>query len=238
MISPRLSRTARRPSRRFERGITLLEVLVAIGILSLVATLVYGAFDGMARSRQGIERVADRYHQGRSAISRISREVQSAFLSLHQPLDPNFLTRKTAFVGSHRSPADRLDFTSFSHQQIGAGTHESDQNELSYFGSQDPRSNAVDLVRRESKYIDIDPQHGGVVQVLCENIRSFNLAYLDNVTGDWKTDWDSTQVVESLRLPQQVRIELVLNGQNGEPITFMTKAPIMMQAPLNFGLPR
>lgn len=227
-----------RGRKRLERGITLLEVLVAIGILSLISTLVYGAFDGMSRSRQGIERVADRYHQGRSAVSRMSREVQSAFLSLHQPLDASFNSRKTAFVGSHRSSADRLDFTSFSHQRIGAGLHESDQNELSYFGSPDPRSSALDLVRRESRYIDIDPQHGGVVQVLCEDIKSFNLSYLDNLTGDWKTEWDSTQIVDALRLPQQVRIELVLNGKNGEPITFMTKVPIMMQAPLNFGLPR
>ncbi len=231
-VRRRLARRAR------ARGITLLEVLVAIGILSLVATLVYGAFDGMSRSRQGIERVADRYHQGRSAVARMSREVQSAFISLHVPLDPNFQTRKTAFIATHRSPADRLDFTSFSHQRIAAGAHESDQNELSYFGSPDPRSNAIDLVRREAKYIDIDPQHGGVIQVLAENIKSFSLTYLDGITGDWKTDWDSTQLTEAMRLPSQVKIELVLYGSNGEAIPFVSKAPIMMQAPLSFGLPR
>lgn len=239
MASFSRSALGRRISRRARaRGITLLEILVAIGILSLVASLVYGAFDGMSKSRQGIERVADRYHQGRSAVARMSREVQSAFISLHQPLDPNFSTRKTAFIASHGSYADRLDFTSFSHQRISAGAHESDQNELSYFGSPDPRSSAIDLVRREAKYIDIDPQHGGVIQVLAENIKSFKLSYLDGITGDWKTDWDSTQATESLRLPQQVRIELILNGSQGEPLTFVSKAPVMMQAPLNFGLPR
>jgi general secretion pathway protein J len=234
----RISLRAHTTRRARARGLTLLEVLVAIGILSLVATLVYGAFDGMSKSRQGIERVADRYHQGRSAVSRMARELQSAFISLHVPLDPNFQTRKTAFIGSHRSPADRIDFTSFSHQRIAAGVHESDQNELSYFGSSDPRSTATDLVRREAKYIDIDPQHGGVVQVMAENIKSFSLTYLDGVTGDWKPEWDSTQLTEAMRLPSQVRIELVLYGANGEPIPFVTKAPIMMQAPLSFGLPR
>ncbi|MCB1185405.1 general secretion pathway protein GspJ, partial [bacterium] len=64
---------------------TLLEVLVAVGILAMVGTLVYGALDGMQRTRVTVERIDDRYHQGRQAIARISREIQSAFLSLHVP---------------------------------------------------------------------------------------------------------------------------------------------------------
>ena len=224
-------------SRRWRRGLTLIEILVAVGIFALVASLVYGAFDGLARGREGAERVGDRYHQGRSAVSRIAREVQSAFLSLHQPLDQSFASRKTIFVGAPGTPAARLDFTSFSHQRINAGTHESDQNELSYFGSPNP-NHGVDLVRRESPFIDIDPQHGGVVQVMAEDIRSFSLEYLDQVNGEWQREWDSTQITEALRLPAQVRIELVLTGDQGEAVPFVTKVPIMIQAPLQFGIPR
>lgn len=231
------SRTAWRRRAR-ARGLTLIEVIVALGIMALISVVIYGAFDGMARTRTGLEKMGDRYQQGRTAIGRISRELQSAFISLHEPLDVQLTTRKTAFVGRGDRPADRVDFTSFSHLRIGAETHESDQNELSYFGAPSPNG-GTDLVRRESKYIDADPQHGGVVQVLAEDIQLFKLEYLDGVTGQWNSSWDTTQLdLASLRLPAQVRIELVMNRTNGPVIPFVTKVSIPMQAPLSFGVPR
>jgi general secretion pathway protein J len=224
--------------RRLERGLTLIEVLVSLAVMALIASVLYGAFDGMARSRSGIERISDRYHEGRTALSRISRELQGAFISLHVPLEPNLLTQKTLLVGTNERPADRLDFTSFGHVRVGAGTHESDQCEISYFGSRNPNG-GLDLVRRESKTIDIDPQHGGVVQVLAEDIESFDLQYLDGISGEWLTDWDTMNLNgEVLRLPQQVRVELVLRRDGGAPIPFVTKVPIPLQTPLQFAVPK
>ena len=221
-------------SRRLQRGLTLIEVLVSLGIMSLVASLIYGAYDGMSRSRAGAEQISDRYHQGRTALARMSRELQSAYISLQDPLELNLVTRKTAFIGSDR----RVDFTSFSHQRITAGSHESDQNEVSYFLSPSPKG-GMDLVRRESKYLDLDPQHGGVVQVLAEDVASFQVQYLDGLNGQWNTSWDTTNLNgEIMRLPKQVRIDLVLNRQNGDRIPFLTKVALPIQAPLTFAVPR
>jgi len=227
-----------RRTRGMERGLTLIEVLVSLAVMAMVASLIYGAYDAMAKSRAGVEQVGDRYHQGRTAIARMSRELQSAFLSLHDPLDVRLVTRKTVFIGTRNRPADRVDFTSFSHDRIAAGTHESDQNELSYFGSPGAHGQ-TDLVRRESKYIDLDPQHGGVVQVLVEDIASFDVQYLDGITGQWADTWDTTTLNgEVMRLPQQVRIDLVLNRTGGERIPFATKVVLPIQMPLSFAVPR
>ncbi|XXY44549.1 type II secretion system protein GspJ [Sorangium sp. So ce269] len=234
--------TARRTSslrarRRRAGGLTLLEVLVSVAILALIGTLIYGAFDGMSRSRAGISRISDRYHQGRAAIARISRELQEAFLSRHQPADKNIVVRLTAFAGQDSSPADRVDFTAFAHRRLLRNVHESDQCEIGYFGSRDPERDRLDLVRRESKTIDTEPTRGGVVNVLAEDIESFNIQYLDPVTGEWVDSWDSTQPAAQLdRLPSQVWVTLVLNGgPGGEPIKFETKVPIAMQVPIAFG---
>ncbi|WP_437622644.1 type II secretion system protein GspJ [Sorangium sp. So ce1151] len=236
--------TARRTSslrarRRRSGGLTLLEVLVSVAILALIGTLIYGAFDGMSRSRVGISRISDRYHQGRGAIARISRELQEAFLSRHQPADKNIVVRLTAFAGQDSSPADRVDFTAFAHRRLLRNAHESDQCEIGYFGSRDPERDRLDLVRREAKTIDTEPTRGGVVNVLAEDIESFNVQYLDPVTGEWVDSWDSTQPAAQLdRLPSQVWVTLVLNGgPGGEPIKFETKVPIPMQVPIAFGVP-
>jgi len=226
-----------RRARIGQRGLTLLEVLVSIGIIAILGTLIYGAFDGMRRSRESITRSGDRYHEGRSALTRMTRELESAFVSLNRPLDARLLTRQTLFVGVTRSPVDRVDFTSFSHLRTTRDAHESDQNELSYFGSDDPNSKAVDLARRESWNVDEDARRGGVVQVLAHDVDALNLAYLDGLTNEWVEEWDTTQAAgQTDRLPAQVRIILSLNrGVNEDPLQFMTKVPIGMQTAI--GLP-
>ena len=227
-------------SRTRARGLTLLEVLVAVAILSMVAILIYGAFDGMSRGRKGLGRVNDRYHEGRAALSRIAMEIPSAFLSLHQPLNIQQAVRMTVFSGTSGSPADRVDFTSFSHRRLARDSHESDQNEISYFGSPDPAvPGKVDLARREASMIDLDPKKGGEVNVLAEDIDLFDVKYLDPVSGLWNDTWDTTQAAtgQPNRLPLQIKVTLVLNGGPNGKIQFVTKIPIAMQAPLQFATP-
>lgn len=230
-------------TRASQRGMTLLEVLVAVGIMAMVGTLVYGALDGMNRSRVGIERIDDRYHQGRQALSRISRELQSAFISMHQPLQIATSVRTTVFIGTDSGTSDRVDFTSFSHRRLARNVHESDQNELSYFMGRDPdRSDKYDLLRREQKEIDLDPTHGGIVNVLCEDVTAFDVMYLEPSQDTWLTSWDSTQPANQgqySRLPLQVKVTLVLRGGEGEkPIKLSTKISLGMQVPLTFAVPR
>jgi general secretion pathway protein J len=212
---------------------TLLEILVAVGILALISSLVYGAFDGLARSRSGMERATERHHQGRSALTRMSRELSSAFISLHRPLNLAVQSSSTLFVGRR----ERIDFTSFSHRRIRFGSHESDQNELSYFLSPDPETGAVDLVRREATVIDAEPRTGGVVQVLAQDVTDLRFEFLDPLTGQWVESWDSTQATGQLdRLPSQVRVEFWLRREDQEPLQMITKVALPMQAPLTFGL--
>lgn len=227
--------------RRGTRGMTLLEVLVSIAIVAMIGTLLYGAFHGMSRSQTNMSEVNDRHHQGRAALARMARELSAAFLSAHEPfgaqLGSQQLVRQTAFIGSDDRPADRLDFTSFSHRRLRADAHESDQNELSYFAARDPDSDNLDLVRRESKYIDDDPAHGGIVQVLAEDIAGFDVSFLDPLTGEWVETWDSTQPAAQLgRLPMQVSIVLTLEGGPGGTTSFQTKVAIPIQAPLSFAI--
>ncbi len=222
------------------RGLTLLEVLIAVAILALVATLIYGAFDGMQKSRDGLTRINDRYHQARTALSRMSRELESAFISFHTPLVAAQSVRMTAFVGRDSNP-DRVDFTSFSHLRIGKNSHESDQNEIGYFLSKDPDvRDKLDLVRREAKYIDLDPANGGVLNVLCEDVQSFNLQYLDPYSQQWVDSWDSMQAAgQPGRLPQQVRITLELKpGLNYPALKLTTRTTLAMQMPLTFAIGR
>ncbi len=234
-----------RAARRRGRGMTLVELLVAMAILSLISVLIYSAIDGMRRSREGVRRIADRYREGRIAMNRIARELQGAYLSEHAPINPALQVVKTSFIGKPGSPASRLDYNSFAHQRLERNAKESDQMELSYFGSDDPeRNGVVDLARRVAARLDDDPQRGGRVDVLASDIDLFELEYLDPMSGMWREEWDSTSIVgEAGRLPLQVKITLVLKGGERRDansslgtIRLVSKVPLPIQNILNFAM--
>jgi general secretion pathway protein J len=225
------------------RGFTLLELLIAIAILASISLIIYGAFAGMKNTRDGLQRVSDRYREGRIAMSRISQELQSAYLSAHMPINAQLAVVQTAFIGTRGTPADRVDFNSFAYRRLDRDAHESDQAEISYFGASDPKKEGVtDLVRRVSPRLDLDPQKGGRVEVLATDIDLFDLQYLDALTGQWTETWDTRQALgQSGRVPLQIRILLVLNGgqrsaagRGRETVRLISKVALPIQKPLTF----
>ena len=230
-------------SARRSRGFTLIELIVAITVLAFVTILLYGAFSSMKSSRDGLARIQDRYREGRMAMARITRDLESAYISLHQPISPALIVEKTAFVGKVAIPAHRVDFNAFSNVQRDRGAHVSDQIEVSYFASDDPeRPGTYDLVRRTSEYPDNEPGKGGRVEVLATDIDLFELEYLDPMTSLWTETWDTTQATgQTNRLPLQVRIRLVLkqgsrssSDTSRSTLKFATTVSIPIQKPLNF----
>ncbi len=236
--SPLLRRRARARGRR---GMTLLEVLVSLGVLAMISLLIYGAFDSLSRGRKGEALRVDRARQGRDAMDRITHEMQSAFLSLHNPANLSLVTRQTAFIATNNSTFDRIDFATFAHRRVERDAKESDQAEVGYFVVKDPdHEDKMDLVRREQAPPDYEPKKGGVVNVLAEDVELFDIRFLDPLSSQWVESWDTTQLTGQLnRLPLEVKVTLVLKPvKNSPPFRFVTKFMLPMQQPLSFGIPR
>jgi general secretion pathway protein J len=223
------------------RGMTMIEIMVAIGILAMVAVLIHGVMDSLSRGRKGEGMRAERAHEGREAMQRIVRDLSGAFISMHVPSVPALMTERTAFVGKTSPPYDRLDFTSFAHLRTERDSHESDQAEVGYFVVKDPEvPEKMDLVRREQTPIDYEPLKGGIVNVVAEDVEKFDVRFLDPTTSQWVKTWDSMQVTgQPNRLPFEVDITIVLKGVGGgPPYSYTTKMFIPIQTPLSFGIPR
>jgi general secretion pathway protein J len=233
----------KRRHRHRPAGFTLIEVLISIAILAFITTLLYGAFAALKRSKDGLSRVQDRQREARLAMARITRELQSAYVSAHVPLNQALVVQKTQFKGERGTPADRLDFTAFANRRLDRNSHVSDQCELSYYGDASPDGGGqTDLVRRIDSDIDLEPGKGGKVEVLATDIDLFDLEYLDAMTGQWQETWDTTSATgQPDRLPLQVRVILVLNGgarsaadRDRGKIRLVTKVPLAMLNPLTF----
>ena len=231
----------RQARRRSQRGMTLLEVLVSLGVLAMISLLIYGAFDSLSRGRKGEALRVDRARQGRDAMDRITHEMQGAFLSMHNPQNLSLVTRQTAFIATNSSTFDRIDFATFAHRRVEREAKESDQAEVGYFVVRDPdHDDKMDLVRREQAPPDYEPKKGGVVNILAEDVELFDIRFLDPLSSQWVESWDTTQLTGQLnRLPLEVKVTLVLKPvKNSPPFRFVTKFVLPMQQPLSFGIPR
>ncbi len=221
-------------------GLTLIEAMLAIVILAMVATMTLAGVQQTSRARSAIVRDTDRYHMLRVAMERMTRELQTAFVSAHMNISPSLQAMKTCFIATSGASFDRIDFTSFSHQRLYRNAIESDQNELSYFVTRHPDDSSMQvLARREDSLIDDQPQRGGKVEIVLEDVRSFELEYLDGQSGEWVDTWDSTQVsAQPNRLPIQVKITLGLRGvQNRDRTeTFGTRVIIPTTWALNHAI--
>jgi general secretion pathway protein J len=222
--------------------LTLIEVMVAMTIIAIVSTLLYTGFTQTANNKKRIESEMDRHHEVRMGLERIARELSMAFVSAQVNPNAGLQVVKTAFVGKEVGGGSRLDFTSFAHQRLYRDAHESDQCELAYFVTDDPDDRGKDaLARREQSRIDDDPLEGGKAQVLIHDVESFELEYLDPLSGQWLSSWDTTQAaMQPNRLPSQVRIILTVPSlrEHGPSLKFATRAMLPMQYALNHAIYR
>ena len=101
-----------------KRGFTLLEVILAVTILALIGTMVYGGFSQTALNKARIEEDVDHSRVVHMALQRMTRELTMAFVSTHVNPSLDLRVQNTAFIGKDSGREDRIDFTSFSHRRL------------------------------------------------------------------------------------------------------------------------
>jgi len=222
--------------RASREGMTLIEIMVAIAILAMVTSVLYSGFVQTASNKKRVETQLDRHHEIRMGIERIARELTMAFTSTHRNVNPTLQPVITAFIAKEDGNGTRIDFTSFSHRRLYRDAHESDQNELGYFVVDHPDGGREVLARREQRRIDDDPETGGQIQILIDDVSKFELSFFNPETSMWQSTWDTTQASgQPNRLPTQVKIFVTvpnLSGKGPEQ-TFGTRTQLPITYALN-----
>jgi general secretion pathway protein J len=224
--------------QRARTGMTLVEVMAAMAILAMVATLLYSAFVQTSRNKEHIEARLDRYHEICSGLERVAQELSMAYTSAHRNINDSLKTMITAFIAKEHGNSTRVDFSSFSHRRLYRNAHESDQNELAFYLAPDPKHPAQKvLARREQRRVDDDPEKGGQSQILIENVKKFELSFLDPLTTEWVKSW-STIGAQANRLPSQAKITITVPNMRGrgQDETFGTRTFFPNTYALNFAL--
>jgi general secretion pathway protein J len=217
------------------RGFTLIEVMIAAAILAAMGAMVFGSFQRAYKQKDEVQAADERIGQARTALDRIAADLSVAFLSEHYDRK-RFSQRPTLFKGEDRGRADELLFTSLSGERFEADQKTGDQHAVRYFVDRDRDNGArfESLYRRTHPLIDEELERKGYKEVLCENVRSFELQYWDSVKHEWIDEWDTTKPERNGVLPERVRVELVVVDSEGKDKKYVTQAPVMLQRSLDF----
>jgi prepilin-type N-terminal cleavage/methylation domain-containing protein len=210
--------------RTTDRGFTLLEVLLAIFIGSIVLTVLYASFFQITKAKDRIEEELNFYHEARIIMSKITNDLTDAFPRGMVNSDTTAITTPY-FYGANEGGQSKLFFTSLS-RTPNQDARESDQTMIGYFLQPIPNSDLFALVRSDNPTFEIDT--GGTQYELSERIVSFNLTYVasapvQGVAQQYATQWNSN---ETLSLPHAVNVDFVMRNPRGENVEFSTMVTI------------
>ena len=212
------------------RGFTLLEILIAIFMLALVVSAVFGAFSGTFKVVSETEVQEEIYATARVALERISEDLASVCggsLSKGEQPQAGATRQQFLFVGEDHQvddkSADTLRFLSSAHLSFKAGRQAEGPAEINYYTEYREETGELTLYRSDTlDYLEgVESGQGGLR--LCEGLKWLDFIYYDR-DGDAHNTWDTTQSSGMAQLPSRVEIsvgfENALDPEN--PLQFMT----------------
>ena len=194
-------------------GFTLLEILIAMAILAVLATMVYASFDASIKLIERVDSEADIYREARFILARLSEELSMAYRPKGKAMPEAIFVGQNGVMAGR--PQDSLRFTSLSHPRSVMDEAASDLNLIEYRFERGPEDKRWVLLHRERNNLYGLSQGGSGEFVIGEGIYSLNLRYFDGKT--WVDGWDAEN---EKALPLAVEIEIQFQEPRGGQRSF------------------
>jgi len=170
-----------------QRGFTLLELIVVIGIFGIFAAMAYGGLDSVLKARVRIEQALTRTEDYDRAYLRMRADFQNASA---RPSRNNFGEAQGSFIFD--TYTHRVEFTRGGWQNL-LDLPRSSYERVSYFlddgeNGRGSRSRDKRLVRRSWLVLDRAPQSEPVDLPLLEHVDELNWRFLGTGT-EWQDSW-------------------------------------------------
>jgi general secretion pathway protein J len=173
-------------SRR-DAGFTLLEMLVALGILGVMTAIVSASLRGAADVQAAADRRTELVHTARTAVDRVAQDAVSAFVRSVAGAGTtrvDFLLDDRELEGVAR---DRLTFATFARPLGGAADRAGDTALVEYeLAVSDDRRQWV-LLRRQSPRLDLEALARAPADIVAERVVGFDVQVYDG--QEWKKEW-------------------------------------------------
>jgi prepilin-type N-terminal cleavage/methylation domain-containing protein len=205
-------------------GFTLLEVLLAMAILSVLMTVVYASFSTAGRNVEQADALRDENDLARTLMARLSDDIANAYInsSMNSPVVLTIFYGKMeevdgkAGAGSEKIRHDSISLTTLTHWRK-LGSKETELWEVGYFFKEKPEGKGFSLVRREKRELnkEVPALDGGDEYEITDRVESLQFRYRqeNQMTSTWRDSWDSKSPSSptSGKLPSLVEIALTLD---------------------------
>lgn len=187
------------------RAVTLVELLLAITIMSMVMAMIYGMLLSTMKARDQISAYTQANRMGPTILNLIADDLSALYV---------YSMKGSFFMGKKNAEISELHFISSIDSKIPEqedGT-QSDICEVGYYCRVNPEnSNFFNLYRREDFFLDDQVLKGGTGVLLSSSVQGFLIEYYNG--KEWVDLWEN---VKNDGLPKGIRIELVLAAPSTE----------------------
>ena len=208
------------------KGFTLLEILLAFFIFSILFVTIYASYSGSFKTINMTESRMELYRKASIAMDRISEDLQASYISV-LPLnsfgEPAGYTR---FFGEDKEingrNAGTMSFFSRITPLFSDDIKTATGQLISYEVMQGEGEDELILLRSENpEFMDESEEKQGLT--LCDGLQAITFTYFDD-DGEPHESWDSDSEERESTLPRMVSVSLeFLNYENPDaPLRFMT----------------
>ena len=193
------------------KGFTLLEVLLAMAILAIISTVIYGTFTATARNVEQAEESRDDTDLARTLITRLSDDISNAFCSTNVKGSFFYGKDNETEIENAKVRHDTVSLTTLTNWRK-PDSKENELWEVGYFFKEKEDGKGYVLYRREKRELNVDspPLEGGNEYEITDRIQHMQLRYYD---GTKLVDsWDRKAGCSPSNLPIAVEISLMLDS--------------------------
>ncbi len=212
---------------RWRSGFTLLEILIAIAILALVMSSLYGAYSGTLETTEMVESARDVDQVARLALMQMVDDFSALYYRKAEGENENSPFRFQGGMDAEGEGGTVVQFASTCHLGFDVSFPSLRINRVSYvLEKQADNQRYYRLVRMELPFVDLSGEREETAVELADTVESLTLTYL-NEDGETLSQWDSKAEETEGLLPRLVHIRLQLAGEKSR--VFATTVAIQVQ---------
>lgn len=220
---------------RKQYAFTMLEILIAVSIMTLIFSTAYRALNQIAQTKILLDDEREIIHVANSLLARLSRELQLA-LQTDKIVDPDhseFFFRGQDETISGGFAGDQVIFVA---NDVGQYVPDEQVNSglvmLSYRVARNSDKSAAQYQQEAETFLLVRDEIPNVIPFeqaleqrvtfpITNRLLSLNFAYFDFETKQWQAVWEERE-----KIPAMISIKLQLMTQRGRIMTFSTAVPI------------
>lgn len=190
------------------RGFTLIEMLVAAAVSSVILLMIYTAYTSILRTVNYGSIVSSYYEELNFALKKIDKDISNLYWRQDG---------KAGLISSLRNNSSLLSFVTYDYKNNRIINNPSEQFPLfdvyrvSYYLKPDDTGRYSDLIRRsEAGYGDL-PDESGREEIILNKVIDYKVTFA--LRNDWVDRWDTR---ENKLLPQGVKTAIIVENISGQ----------------------